>query len=788
MGFDYLDQTQQPKLTPNAQFFFCKYCKLETQTSPQTHSLSLKMILQLDNFLIQKGISMAPHLRFIESRFSALKSLQNDFRGHFFFRVCEVCFSLHKQVLRLKSVFGDFAQIVGVNDCERDPGFLSTLAKKKKEELMQHNDMVKMEGHTPKSISMAPESPKQIVNFFMFFEFLDNLPRKLRFSRLQTLSLKFSFLEREYSIPFEWVCHSKEKKSLSIVQNHLIKTAKYLMSTNFTRFAKKKHSFKSLKAKSSWAKLKSSASRVFKALGDESQPAVDSPAKKNSLYRKREEKNIAKDIINKSISKQSNSHFSLANLRRHDNRLSKSLMRSQRKTMFKAKAHGAFGKTSSPKIKILDDELEYAKFAQQTEAGPSPGVEEYLSELDSQKSFKGIKWTSNQIFSSRLSNVKEKDSRSTVLFVPFYKTRLWRLVCRSKADLREVLEDDKFFKVFLYEKDLPIGYFEFDLEMLLDPRKMCDSQEKFLTGGSPEDSLNFRLKTSFLVQETPQDGYFEREWLSRKSIVRLSKNIQMIDPANPFLGTLSPEMLNLLSSTCVYDYQEISFPFPKVLRGEDIVEDLFDQQHQLDGKHSPKMDIFAAKKNRFSLKDLTRFRKAPDRLSPKHLHKFHSAFDKSLGEKKVTMFGQTVQSTFRQSGMRPTKKTETSIMSDAEAELGKGASKAERVRKNKRAFFSVKKSSLDKENRERLMGSVKGRRKSRRREIPNQDYYEKHFLKAKNEKIENLKKILDKKLEAKVALPKSLFGANFLRFQTEYQIMKNNVLASDQILKKKGEM
>ena len=123
-------------LSPKAQFFFCKYCKLETESQVQTQRLSLKMILQLDRFLIEKGVVSSSKLNFIRSRFFALKSLENDFRGHFFFRVCEMCFSLHKEVLKLKKVFKEFSQTVGVNDTEKDAGLQMILAKKRKRELL----------------------------------------------------------------------------------------------------------------------------------------------------------------------------------------------------------------------------------------------------------------------------------------------------------------------------------------------------------------------------------------------------------------------------------------------------------------------------------------------------------------------------------------------------------------------------------------------------------------------------------------------------------------------------
>lgn len=794
-GFDYLDEDQhEPNLTPNAQFFFCKYCKLETQTSPQTHSLSLKMILKLDKFLIEKGINMAPHLRFIESRLSALKSLQNDFRGHFFFRVCEMCFSLHKEMLKLKSIQKEFAQIVGINDCDLDPGFLTSLAKKKREELMSNN---KVEKEEVPNLHLESDRPKKIFNFFMFVEFLDNLPKKLRFSRLQTLSLKFHFLEREYSIPFEWVCHSTEKKTLSIVQNNLIKTAKYLMSTNFNRMAERKHSYKSFQSKTSWNKLRESTSNILKLFGKERQSEQHLS---NPLYRKRQEKNIAKEIINKANQNRTRFRSSGIILRTKADSPSKSASRSRRKTLFNSKGLKVSVKKPSkaskisPRIEVLDDQLRLFDFVSDP-MSPKEATEE--NQEKSMKSFKEIKWRSNKLFSSRLSNVKEKDGRSTVLFIPFYKTRLWRLVCRSKADLSIILEEEKMFKIYLYEGDNPLGHFEFNLEMLLDPRKMCDSQEKFLTGASPEDSLNFRLKTSFLVQETPSDQYYENQWLVRKSLVRLSSKIQMVEPKNPFLGTLTPEMLTLLSSTCVYDYQEMSFPFPKVLRGQDIVEELFEYAKKLGPKITPKIDIFSTGKTRFSVHDLKKKPQLSTIRKSKYKKRVHTAIDGKWSRSNSRRSCRSPENVTSQADNTPVLKSSTNsklIQSEDLRTRGTSVKKKQKEKKLLGGFKSDKKQKIIfKENNKFYKNSFRDKSKHSKRSLKNapylknQNYLEKHYLFSKNEKINNMGKVFESQREkCFLGLPKNLYGSQYYRFQTEYQIMKNNILSSDQILQKKG--
>lgn len=47
-----------------------------------------------------------------------------------------MCFSLHKEVLKLKKVFKEFSQTVGVNDTEKDVGLQMILTKKRKRELL----------------------------------------------------------------------------------------------------------------------------------------------------------------------------------------------------------------------------------------------------------------------------------------------------------------------------------------------------------------------------------------------------------------------------------------------------------------------------------------------------------------------------------------------------------------------------------------------------------------------------------------------------------------------------
>ena len=227
------------------------------------------------------------------------------------------------------------------------------------------------------------------------------------------------------------------------------------------------------------------------------------------------------------------------------------------------------------RAKTCNPKLARKSNARQTQPNQDTNPENKKQAILESKRFGDIKWTSNKVFSEQFSKIAKEDKKSKALFLPIYQTRLWRLVCTSKKDIGSLLIDGRIFRVDLLQDDKKIGCFDFDLGKLFDPRRSVSTQEKFLSQEAPRDCLNFRLKASFLLQNDPEPVFFERLWAGQKDLVRMNPKVYMADPKNPFLKSLSPEMLQSLSSTCVNDYQQIKFPFSRILKNDDIVENLF---------------------------------------------------------------------------------------------------------------------------------------------------------------------------------------------------------------------